>query len=322
MKRVYLALPTADAVAGAIRKRLKRKKSAKRLKVVKRLDSAHVVVTSSGDIGTLPERLPESVELLQLIDCGGGQRYRDAPNLTITNASNLLDTDIATVSLCVVIDAAMEFRQCDESRLLQLGIVGLGNLARETLDMLFQSIETLITRDSIERPYHLDRVAVSDIRTPRQGHLHHLQHRFSRFGIAVRRVTLDQLLSTSDIVIVSVHHGPTADPLIGRREARLLDPKSWVIDASEERVVDPSAFDSLDQGRPLPTYMRVDEIPRDRFASLCVNLGDDPDEIANYVGWNLRRFDKGQPILTVEHVDFPSAGDPAFWSSRMDPREF
>ena len=63
MKRVYLALPTADAVAIAIRKRLKRKKSAKRLKVVGDLEAAQVVVTSTADIKSLPKRLPPKVNL-------------------------------------------------------------------------------------------------------------------------------------------------------------------------------------------------------------------------------------------------------------------
>ena len=320
MKRVYLALPATDAGTVAIRKRLRRKKSSKHLAVVDELESAQVVVTSTERINSLPQQLPESIELLQLTDCGGGQRYRDAPGLAISNASNMLASDVAFVSLFVAVDAAMEFRQRDENQFLQLGVVGFGNLARETLDTLAHSIE-MLRRESIERPYQLDRIAVSDIRTPRQGVLYYRQRQFGRFDISLRRVTLDKLLSTSHIVFVAVHHGPTADPLLGEREAGLLDPRAWVIDASEEGVVDPSAFDSLVHGRPLPTYMRVDEIPRDRTSVFGVNIDGTPEKIAKFVAWTLRRFNKGKPVLTVEHVDFPSAGDPAFWSSRMSPRQ-
>ena len=320
MKRVYLALPASDAMEAAIRKRLKRKKLAKQLEIVDELESAQVVVTSSDDIGTLPERLPASVQLLQLIDCGGGQRYRDAPNLTISNATGLFDTGVATAAFFVTLHAASEIRQEDSDEPLQLGIIGLGNLARELLDVMVEAFGGLIGKP-LGRHLRFNRIVICDIRTPGQGLMQDLGRRFAAYDVSVRRVSLDQLLSTSDVVFVAAHHGPTADPLLGDREVRLLDPNSRVIDVSEKGVVDPSAFKRDLRGAPTPVYVSFDDVPRAPFAAKGIFIDVPPKFIAKLVGLHLRRFDKGESIPTVEHVDFPSAGDPAFWSSRMSPRE-
>ena len=323
MKRVFLALPVAAAVAAAIRKRLKRKKLAKRLEVVERLDSAQIVVTSSDDIGTLPERLPESVELLQLVDCGGGLRYRGAPNLTITNASSFYASQVATLAWSIVHERS-RMRQAFGTELIQLGLVGVGNVGRSLLQQLYVSNAIPIyssnaipnaeyqKAESARRIFGLDRVVVKDFRT-RYRHFFDsfLQTPSELIDFGLRWMPLDQLLSTSDVVVVAVHRGPTADPLLGERETRLLDPRAWVVDVSENGVVDPSAFTThldlitggedhidptesgaSDQLLSGPVHMRVSSAMRERTCK----------EVAKFVGWNLRRFARGRWLHAVEPV--------------------
>ena len=315
MKRVYLALPTADAVAIAIRKRLKRKKCARRLEVVNELESAQVVVTSTADIVTLPEVLPESVELLQLIDCGGGLRYRDAPGLTINNASSFYASQVAALAWSIVHERS-RMRQAFGSELLQLGLIGLGNVG--LMSLIRQQFDPF----SIERPFpfRLDRFVVNDIRTRYRD----IVDRWREFDswrehgqathVGPFWMPLDQLLSTSDVVVVAVHRGPTADPLLGERETRLLDPRAWLVDVSEEGVVDPTAFakqlvvdfatggeddidptesGASDQLLNGPVYMRVSGDILERT----------PKEVAKFVGWNLRQCARGRTTYNrVRHV--------------------
>ena len=327
MKRVYLALPSADVVAAAIRKRLKRKKLAKHLKIVDELESAQVVVTSSDDIGTLPERLPESVELLQLIDCGGGLRYRDAPNLTISNAFDLYESQIVLLMSLLVHESGRIRRDLGYG-LLQLGLIGLGNVGTSFLSLLAGYTAKHIGDSSSQRPFHLGCIAVNDVRTPRKRTVDALRKKFSRSEVSVRQIPLDLLLSTSDVVAVAVHHGPSADPLLGESEARLMDPMAWVIDASEKGVVDRSAFTSLQQFRSWitdreyevdiayfgesnrmrsgPVYVPVVETVKTRLMELDVNIEQSPKSIARFICRNLRRFNRGKSINEVEHVDFES----------------
>ena len=302
MKRVYLALPTADAVAVAIRKRLKRKKSATRLKVVDEIESAQVVVTSTNDIGTLPEQLPESVELLQLIDCGGGQRYRDAPGLTISNASNLMDDMVGPAVLTLVIEAGREKDEIiGRRRSLHIGFVGLGNVFGAFVSTIFAYSEALSRWRS---GYAQVSLSINDIHTPPRGIVKDLQKRLYQVGIILLREPLDELLSTCDVVVVAVHRGPSADPLLGAKEAELLRPHSWVIDVSEAGVVDPSAFDPIELRGPLPTYIRVDEVPASQWEErIGADLVQPAKVLAKFIDWNLREFDKSRRVREVEHVN-------------------
>lgn len=354
MKRVYLALPTEDSVAEAIHERLERRKFAKNLQVVEELSAAQVVVTSTADIDSLPERLPESVELLQLTDCGGGQRYRDAPNLTISNASDLMCQQVSLGATLLLMSITPQLARDWRESLMQLGVIGLGTVARTFLDLL---IEISVPKDPDvapeQYPFGLNRLVISDIRTPRQGHIPLLQRNFGHFGISARRVTLDQLLSTSDVVFVAAHHGTTADPLLGKREARLLSPKAWVIDASGSGVVaraafnvvspdvverliaseppdrnsagqetgEPTSDESIGNSGSRPNYVRVDDIAPEVMREFNADLVPPTKVLAKFVPWKLRRYARGKPILLVEHLDFPTAGDPAFWSSLMSPSQ-
>ena len=281
------------------------------------------MVTSSDDIGTLPERLPDSVELLQLIDCGGGQRYRDAPGLTISNASDLYGTEVALFALQAVFEMS-RLRRSFGTDLLQLGLVGLGKLGVSLLDK-FAEI-TVEHREGTTGGvnFHMGSVVVNDIRKPPQDVMTALQELFGATDISVRRMSLDQILSTSDVVVVAVHHGPTADPLLSDRKARLLDQRAFVVDVSESGVVDQSAFISLkqyvyrltgggdsidpdaqgasDRLRSGPVYVRVEDALREELAELGFDTESDTKQIAKFVGLNLRRYAKGRTIHTVEHV--------------------
>ena len=301
MKRVYLALPTAEAEAVAIRKRLRRKKLAKHVELVDELESAQVVVTSTNDIGTLPERLPGSVELLQLIDCGGGQRYRDVPGLTISNASNLMHSDVGDAALSLVIGASQEIQEATGRRSLEIGFVGLGGVFQGFFSAIFGNKEISLWLSE----FSWVSLAINDILSLPRAFEIDLRNRLAEVGIILWRQSLEQILSNNDFVIVAVHHGPTADPLIGAEEAELLRPRSWVIDVSEEGVVDPSAFDPIEIRGPLPTYIQIDEVTTSQWVdSVGVDLGATPKSLAKFIGWTLRRFDISYPIHEVEHIDF------------------
>ena len=45
-------------------------------------------------------------------------------------------------------------------------------------------------------------------------------------------------------------------------------------------------------------------------------------QIAKHVHSNVQSFRAGEEIMgRVEPIDFPTVGDPSFWSSRMSPRQ-
>ena len=303
MKRVFLALDSHGSVRSAIRKRMKRKKFAKHLKVVKKLKSADVVVTSTEDIKSLPESLPPSVQLLQLTDCGGGQRFQHARDIRISNASLLYDTPVRVASMIAIIDAGEQARHSTDKRMLQLGIVGLGNVG---IDIMLHTAKHLIEQSSAVsrlKLLPLDSIVVNDFDVTSEK-LRSVQQALSEVDVSIRPADFDELLATSDIVVLAVHRGPTADPLLGAREVDLLSAHSWVIDLSEKGVVDRSAFDAKDNGNPMPSYVRVAEIPR---SELKRKIGSDlkmaPKLIAKFTGLNLRLFAKGRRIREVEIPD-------------------
>ena len=296
MMRVYLALDSHDSLRSATCKRLKRKKLAKHLKVVKKLKSAQVVVTSTEDIESLPRELPPSVGLVQLTDCGGGQRYQNARNVVISNASPVYGSYVGMATVIAVVDAGLDLRGSTDQPFLQLGIVGLGNIGGE----LLRSLGKMLAINSvIEMGFPIESIAVNDHAATSE-HLRVAQKVFGEIDVSLRGESLDELLVSSDIVIVAVHRGPTANPLLGAREVGLMKSHSWVIDVSEEGVVDRSAFDAEDER--LPNYIRVDEIPEDHElkATILSEFTVTRKEVAKFVGWVLGRSARNRPIRAVE----------------------
>lgn len=285
--KVYLALEGSDAVAELISEALLGDALTEGRSVVDDLGVANAVVSSTRDIDRLPESLPDGVGLLQLVDCGAGGRFGEAAGLMVANVSAVLADRAALWATSQVGVARDALAASGLDRPIHVGVIGIGALGARIVRGLQGD------RDEV-----IESVVVADIRTPRQGLLHEL---------GVRRSTLDLLLSTSDVVVVAVHRGPTSSPLLGSRELRLVGNHVWVVNVSGDGVVEDSGA----------VGVKVVERP---MSELSRDVEVHGREVAGAVVDNLRRYSAGDaPVGLVEHVTYPSAGDPAFWSSRMSP---
>ncbi|MEX0762451.1 MAG: NAD(P)-dependent oxidoreductase [Dehalococcoidia bacterium] len=170
------------------------------------------------------------------------------------------------------------------------------------------------------------RTIYCDVRTAPQG---------LAVELGLRRSTLDLLLTKSDVVTVHVPWGPTTSPLIGPRELSLLQPDAVLINMSHNRVVDEEALlDCLSSRsiRAAGLETTADEPAREDSRLLALDNvvttpGADQDDAgailaaASFAADNVWRVLNGQePGGLMDVIDFPRAGDPAFWSSKMSPR--
>ena len=292
--KVYLALDESGAVAESILEALGDAESEGDLRRVHSIDYADAVVSSTKGVELLPDSLPESVGLLQLVDCGSGGRFAESSGLKVANVSVALTDRVALLATSQVRDAYNDMTAAGFEGPIKVGVIGVGTLGAQIVRELQSSLS-----DAIES------IVVADIRTPRQGLL---------LELGVRRSTLDLLLSTSDLVVVAVHHGPTSDPLLGARELRLLGGHAWIVNVSGGGVVDASVLDANSQSAKIVDQPTI-ELERISEAGAS--------EITQVVSLNLRFHSLGwDPLGLVEQVTYPSAGDPAFWSSRMSPTKF
>ena len=290
MKKVYTHLKSNRPTERALRQRLKRKKMAKRFKLVKHLKSAEMVVTSTADLKSLPKKLPSNVKLLQLTDCGGAQRYLGASKIEIANATRLFEDAVGRLTMAVLREVVEDARRSTGKQSFQLGIVGFGNIGKECLIALGDALEFPAENRKI---LAFDSIVITDLRPLQPVWQDYLRDTFDLFGTSLRWGGLDETLMSSDILIVAVHRGPTADPLLGAQEAELMDAQSRVIDLSEEGVVDKSAFDPTHDGKPLPSYYRLDEISKGLKATTGLRLDLTPKKVARFVESNLKKFQKG-----------------------------
>ena len=295
MKEVYIRLKSDRPTKQAIRQRLTRKKNAKRFKLVKDLKSAKMVVTSTADLKSLPKKLPSNVRLLQLTDCGGAQRYLGASKIEIANATRLFERIIALSTLCVLGVAAGDVKRSTDKHSLQLGIVGFGNIGKECLMALGKALEFPENREILA----FDSIVINDLRPLHPGWQDYLRDTFDPFGISHRSDDLDETLMSSDIVIVAVHRGPTADPLLGTLEAGLIDANSWVIDLSEEGVVDRPAFVPKHHGEPLPELVCLNDFSESIKENFGIGLDLPPKKVARFIEWNLKETAKGRDVYPV-----------------------
>ena len=192
------------------------------------------------------------------------------------------------------------------------GIIGIGDVGFEVSRNLISSGAT---------------VGVADIRTPRARMLTELN---------VRRQSLDLLLSGSDAVSIHIYPGPTACPLISEREINLMRPGAVLVNTSDPSVVkDDDVLKALSNGllAGYATDCPSDEISgadRSLVSSGRLLITTNPltnqigaaQQIAKHVHSNVQSFRAGEEIMgRVEPIDFPTVGDPSFWSSRMSPRQ-
>ncbi len=152
-------------------------------------------------------------------------------------------------------------------------------------------------------------VIFADIRTPPQA---------LTLNSVLRRATLDQLLTTSDVTTLHVPYGPTTKGLIAARELRLMPDGAVLMNMSDRRVLHETAA--------LATAALVDD---KRAAGLLAAAtqeaaSDSPEAhlaAAEFAVANVVRVLAGAPARSpVEILEAPTAGDPAFWSSRLYPR--
>ena len=293
--KVHLALDGNDGVRAAIADELRQSDRDMLIELTNRIGSADAVVASTAQIADLPNPLPSRVKLFLLVDCGGAQAFTDSRELVIANVAHVLVDRAAAWVAVEVQQAVNQLREQGVGERIQIGVIGVGVLGT-----------ALVKRLKSGGIKGIESVVVSDVRTPRQGLLRELE---------VRRSTLDLLLSTSDIVLPAVHHGPTADPLIGVRELRLMGPDARIINASGVGIVATVSDDARESKPKLRLVVRPLSDRREDVAECAVDVA------AAIVG-NLVRLASNEPIVgIVEHIDFPSAGDPAFWSSRMSPAQ-
>ena len=314
--KIFLALPRHDAIRDAIRQALVTAADLKlgSYELARDICEAEIVIADTATIDFDLTNLPETVRYLQLIDCGSGTPHVTDDNLTIANASSLLASNAANRAIQQWQDTLSRSQYETEN---VAGIIGFGTLGYEIGKRLNQVGA---------------QIWINDIRTPRQ-------QSFQQIG--ARRSSLDMLLSTSDVVFIAVHPGPTSNPLLSRRELQLLTTDATIINLSGPQVVDTQAIKTLNSAqqrainyRNIASSFRVargtresEAITQEVFAgSNCpVNTKDDNPEIeaiTRYLLDNLGNYALNrQPRSIVETVTHPSAGDPAFWASRMSPRQ-
>ena len=293
--KIHIALPRRPAIRSALENAIQAASDLElgNYDLTDSIEEAAVVVTDNETLDNDIGQVPGSVRFLQLTGCGSGSPNITGDDLTVANASTLLVENPADWAIDQWQDIERQLARRQRENPNAAGIIGFGTLGYELGRRLNESGTT---------------IWINDIRTPRQ---------MSFQEVGGRRSSLDMLLSRSDVVFVAVHHGPTSDPLLSLRELRLLNVGATIINMSGEAVVDQDAIDELNSQqqrqidyRRMPSDLRrssASRRPQTTTAWILNNLGH----------WALGH----QPRSIVEQVTHPSAGDPAFWASRMAPKQ-
>ena len=289
--RILLALPRHDAIRKLTESALTTASNLGlgNFVITRDISEAVVVLTDSATINFDLKELPETVRYLQLVDCGSGAPHATDDQLTVANVSSLLADGAANWAIQqwqeIISHSAHKTKNI-------AGIIGFGTLGYE-LGKRLRELDTQI------------QIWINDIRTPRQQSFQFIE---------ARRSSIDMLLSTSDVIFIAVHHGPTSNPLLSHREMRLLNVSATIVNLSGEKVVNRKDVEILNTLHEMQINYR--EIPPE--------LGNayTPHQSTQWILNNLGNWALGnQPRSIVENVSFPSAGDPAFWASKMSPRQ-
>ncbi len=181
---------------------------------------------------------------------------------------------------------------------MNVGIVGLGRTGRAAAE-LFRLVGAT--------------VIFNDLRTPVHG-----------AAEGLRRSSLDLLLSRSDIVSLHAQWGPTSDPLIGERELRLMSRGSVLVNAADSRLTDLQALSAEVETGRIRAALDADLPPEAEAAAtlhtpyVAARSAEADEKVAEFVVANVTAALSGaQPDGLLDIVDFPPAGDPAFWSTNM-----
>jgi phosphoglycerate dehydrogenase-like enzyme len=294
------------------------------------LADAVIVLGPGASISALPAEA--KLRMIQLLECANPSADALAlrsRGITLANVSAALAPAVAEFAVALMLIApASAAPPADRGAVVRalsgsapvtglrgktIGIIGLGRVGESVARWLKPLGAT---------------VCYADIRTAPQG---------AAAGLQLRRVTLDRLLATSDIVTVHVPWGPTASPLLRARELGLMAPGSTLVCTSDQRVIDLAALArALSAGAPGRAALDIGpsepagQEDLDRLAHApntlitrglaSASIGLDT-AAADYAVANVERVIAGRPPESlVEVPNYPRAGDPAFWSSMMYPR--
>ncbi|MSQ08155.1 MAG: hypothetical protein EXR44_02505 [Dehalococcoidia bacterium] len=297
---------------------------------------AEIIVIAPG--ARLPVFQPGHMpRLVQLLDCANetvDPLALGAQGVIVANVSAAVATHVAEFTVGLIKNAAANLNHGgkptppdqtvrmaqDASSLASLrgktiGIIGLGRVGEQVALLL--------------KP-HGAHIAYADIRMAPQGLA-------ARLGL--RRITSDRLLATSDIITLHLSHGPTASPFLCPRELALIGPATGLVSTSDARVIDlPALAEATSRGSPPVIGLdiapaseaanrggieKLRSLPNAIITDDASSSSPEADGAAVELALgNVERTLLGQPAQSImETIDFPKTGDPAFWASRLFPRQ-
>jgi phosphoglycerate dehydrogenase-like enzyme len=283
------------------------------------LSDAEALIARPGDVLAVQPACPR-LRFVQFSSCDYDQAVLaglQSQRLPAAALGAVLAEEVAgvTVGLMLALDAGAhtpvtpaDDRWTQTLRKLQgraVGIIGLGRVG------------TAVARLLAPTGAH---VVYADVRTAQQG--------LPRQA-GIRRSSQDRLLVESDFVTIHVPLTDQTRNLLGRREFGLLRGESALISTSAPEVIERQPLLAALKQRRIRGYGTTDLDPA--FAANPNVVMADPrmfrtaDVAARVARWivdNVERALGGQkPHGIVETIGYPKSGDPAFWSSRMTPRE-
>ena len=236
-----------------------------------------------------------------------------ASGLTVANAAPAIAPFVAEHTISLIQAALVLAGQRDRpTNELVIGIVGLGNVGIEVARHFAAAGASIV--------YH-------DVRTVVQGYA---------AEVGARRHSLDRMLLNSDVVSVHVSDTPHTPRVISDRELKLMKPGAVLVNTSLSEALDEAdVAAALASGKLgavalgiMETYPDSQPGPLSGEDKVITELADATDReialkaVAALVADNLKRVEAGDPPRgLIDPVGFPAVGDPAFWSSRLTPRQ-
>jgi hypothetical protein len=226
-----------------------------------------------------------SPDFIQILNCkimSNDLKNLKSRNILVSSISPLIANQFAKSINDYIL--SKNIRKSD----LKVGLIGLGEIG--------SSVANKLISNNMEVYYH-------DITTP----IH------SRINSQIRRISLDLLISRCQIVSLHVRPGPTSIPLISNRELSLMMEDSILINLSDEQLIDNSCISEIEEMKVDNRYISFQNFSNNFDIKSCKD-----GLVIEFITKNLFSFMEGElPKGLVDYIDFPSTGDPSFWSSKM-----